>query len=472
MEVNAGGEMLADFIGTLVKLLSRPVVWWQLIAVGAALVLADWVSKRVSALIDRKFFSVLARQKQADELRIETEGRFTMDPDARRQLVGRWRLIEALVAGSRQIIYPLLSIVFAYAAYVLLGLFGMFNGLIGSIIFLLWIYLFYSFLIGLIYAVGNRKKVRYYHTRLLIPLFLLFVGSRLLSSVVNLNALTSQPLLTLFGESLTLGGLLLVVVGLPLWLVATGAIRDVLLWVLSRRRAEEQTRGDGSLVAALTLLRYLLIVVGLFVTLALLGLNATTIAAITGGLSIGIGLALQDVLRNFLGGLIVLFEGTVKPGDWVEVGGHEGEVENLSIRATIVRTFDNVEFIVPNQEWLTETVTTFTRTNRQGRTRVPISVAFGSDVQAVQALLVATALQHPLVLPEPQPLAPILDFGTFSINYIVLAWVADAKDRALVGSELRMMFWNALKAHGIQVPYPQSDVHLRAAPPGLAEAEG
>jgi small-conductance mechanosensitive channel len=348
----------------------------------------------------------------------------------------------------------------------------MFNGLIGSIIFLLWIYLFYSFLIGLIYAVGNRKKVRYYHTRLLIPLFLLFVGSRLLSSVVNLNALTSQPLLTLFGESLTLGGLLLVVVGLPLWLVATGAIRDVLLWVLSRRRAEEQTRGDGSLVAALTLLRYLLIVVGLFVTLALLGLNATTIAAITGGLSIGIGLALQDVLRNFLGGLIVLFEGTVKPGDWVEVGGHEGEVENLSIRATIVRTFDNVEFIVPNQEWLTETVTTFTRTNRQGRTRVPISVAFGSDVQAVQALLVATALQHPLVLPEPQPLAPILDFGTFSINYIVLAWVADAKDRALVGSELRMMFWNALKAHGIQVPYPQSDVHLRAAPPGLAEAEG
>ena len=152
----------------------------------------------------------------------------------------------------------------------------------------------------------------------------------------------------------------------------------------------------------------------------------------------------------------------MKPGDWVEVGGHEGEVDNLSIRATIVRTFDNVEFIVPNQEWLTSTVTTFTRNNRQARTRVPISVSFGSDVQAVQTLLVETALQHPMVLAKPRPLAPIVNFGQFSIDYIVLAWVSDAKDRALVASELRMTYWNALKAHGIEVPYPQSDIHVRS----------
>lgn len=461
MEVNVGADILADLVGTLLKLLSRQVVLRQLLATGIALILAQMASRRVSAWVDHKFFSVLARQKETDEIRLE-EGR--LDPESRQQLIGRWRTIEALVAGSRQIVYPLLAIVLSYAAFFFFGLLGWFNGLLINIIFLLWIFLFYRFAIGLIYAVGNRQKVQYYHTRLLTPLFILFVGGRLLRDVVNVPALLGQPLLTLFEESITIGGFLLVVIGFPLWFIATGAIKDVLYWLLSRRQQRRQPQG-GSLVASLTLLRYLLIVIGLFVTFSLLGLNATTIAAITGGLSIGVGLALQDVLRNFLGGLIVLFEGTVKPGDWVEVGGHEGEVDNLSIRATIVRTFDNVEFIVPNQEWLTSTVTTFTRTSRQARTRVPISVSFGSDVQAVQTLLIETALQHPLVMAEPRPLAPIVSFGQFTIDYIVLAWVADAKDRAQVASELRMTYWNALKAHGIEVPYPQSDVHVRSGLP-------
>ena len=467
MEVNVGGELLAELVGTLIKLLSRQVVLRQLLAVGIALVVAQIASRRVSAWVDHRFFSVLARQKETDEIRLEE---VPLDPDTRRQLMGRWRTIEALVAGSRQIVYPLLAIILSYTAFFLFGLLGWFNGLLINIIFLLWIFLLYGFFIGIIYAVGNREKVQYYHTRLLTPLFILFVGARLLRDVVNVPVLLSQPLLTLFEESITIGGFLLVVLGFPLWVIATGAIEDVLHWFLSRRRRRTRVE-SGSLVASLTLLRYLLIVIGLFVTFSLLGLNATTIAAITGGLSIGIGLALQDVLRNFLGGLIVLFDGTVKPGDWVEVGGHEGEVDNLSIRATIVRTFDNVEFIVPNQEWLTSTVTTFTRNSRQARTRVPISVSFGSDVQAVQTLLIETALQHPLVLAEPQPLAPIVNFGQFTIDYIVLAWVADAKDRAQVASELRMTYWNALKENGIEVPYPQSDIHVHSELPPATGAD-
>lgn len=464
MEVNVGGELLADLVGTLLKLLSRQVVMQQLLALAVALVAARVASRRMSAWIDRKFFSVLARQKAIDETRFE-EGR--LDSETKRQLMGRWRIIEALVAGSRQIVYPLLAILFTYGAFLLFGLLGWFNGLLLNIIFLLWIFLLYHFAIGIIYAVGNRRKVQYYHSRLLSPLFILFIGWRLLSDVVNVPSLLGQPLLTLFEESITIGGFLLLVVGFPLWLLATGAIEDVLYWLLARRRNRLEL---GSLVASLTLLRYLLIIVGLFVTFSLLGLDATTIAAITGGLSIGVGLALQDVLRNFLGGLIVLFDGTVKPGDWVEVGGHEGEVDNLSIRATIVRTFDNVEFIVPNQEWLNSTVTTFTRNNRQARTRVPISVSFGADVQAVQTLLIETALQHPMVLAEPRPLAPIVNFGQFTIDYIVLAWVADAKDRAQVASELRMTYWTTLKAHGIEVPYPQSDVHVRNELPPAGDA--
>ncbi len=127
----------------------------------------------------------------------------------------------------------------------------------------------------------------------------------------------------------------------------------------------------------------------------------------------------------------------------------------------MVRSFDNVEYIVPNQDWLNSTVTTFTRSSRLVRTRVAVGVSYDADPHLVQALLVETAAQHPDVLPEPPPLAPLVNFGPSSLDFMVLAWVEDATIKGKVAGELRLQIWDTLKANSIEIPYPQQDVHIR-----------
>jgi small-conductance mechanosensitive channel len=154
-------------------------------------------------------------------------------------------------------------------------------------------------------------------------------------------------------------------------------------------------------------------------------------------------------LKNFLGGIIVLFEGAVRPGDWVEVAGTEGEIDKLSIRSTTVRTADNIEYIVPNQDWSTRTLKTFTRSSRSVRARIPIGVSNKANPRTVQQMLVETVRQHPDVMAEPSPMAPLVNFGASTINFEVFAWVEDARIKARVVAEVRLLLWDALRAHEI-----------------------
>ena len=280
----------------------------------------------------------------------------------------------------------------------------------------------------------------------------------ILNVVGDLTAITSARVLPLAEGWLTLRTIFLITFGFYLWVMSLSLIKDLVEAALGRRAHVNA----GSLDAGLTLIQFGLVGVGIFGVLRVLQVNAATIAAITGGLSIGVGLALQDVLKNFLGGIIVLFEGSVRPGDWVEIAGTEGAIDKLSIRSTVVRSFDNVEYIVPNQDWLNSTVTTFTRNNRLVRTRVPIGVSYDADPHIVQALLVETATRHPEVLAEPPPVAPLIAFGASSIDFLILAWVEDATIKGKVASELRLQIWDALEANGIEIPYPQQDIHIRS----------
>ena len=192
------------------------------------------------------------------------------------------------------------------------------------------------------------------------------------------------------------------------------------------------------------------------------------------GLSIGFGFALQDVIKNFLGGIIVLLEGSVRPGDWVEIAGTEGAIDKLSIRSTIVRTFDNVEYIVPNQDWLNSTVTTFTRAIGSSAPAYPSASATTPIPISCRSCSSKRAARHPDVLGDPPPLAPLVNFGLYSLDFIVLAWLEDAMDKAKVAGELRMQISDALTDNSIEIPYPQQDIHIRSsatpAPTSLAVA--
>jgi small-conductance mechanosensitive channel len=290
------------------------------------------------------------------------------------------------------------------------------------------------------------------------PLFGVVVALLFVNTITPLDSLAAATLFPVQDGWLTLGAVLAVIFGFYLWIMGLNLAKD-LIKALAERRGQVNI---GSLDAGLTLVKYVLVAGGFYVVLRVLQVDTTTVAAITGGLFIGIGLALQDVIKNFLGGIIVLFEGSVRPGDWIEIAGAEGEVANLSIRSTVVRTFDNVEYIVPNQDWLNSTVTTFTRNSRKVRTRVPIGVSYDANPHVVQELLLEVARAHPDVLSEPSPLAPLVAFGESSVDFLVLAWVEDAKIKGKVAGELRLRIWDAFQANGIEIPYPQRDLHIRS----------
>ena len=467
-------QALTDFWLSFTKLFLRPAVQIQLLAAAAALLLAWLLTRGLSGALQRRNVARVARvraeiiteerarlaaQQDSGDLPEDASSELLIDEQAVDEaLLRRLGVRQRIYLFAIQLIYPLPAIVLLYGAYVYFVANGWFAGLLANLISLMALYLAYRLAIGLAYALANPQRVRYYHHRLFGPLFGVVVALLFVNTITPLDSLAAATLFPVQDGWLTLGAVLAVIAGFYLWIMGLNLAKDMIK-ALAERRGQVNI---GSLDAGLTLVKYVLVAGGFYAILRVLQVDTTTVAAITGGLFIGIGLALQDVIKNFLGGIIVLFEGSVRPGDWIEIAGAEGEVANLSIRSTVVRTFDNVEYIVPNQDWLNSTVTTFTRNSRKVRTRVPIGVSYDANPHVVQALLLEVARAHPDVLSEPPAIAPRVEFGESSVDFLVLAWVEDAKIKGKVAGELRLRIWDAFQANGIEIPYPQRDLHIRS----------
>lgn len=504
METGANApQVLADLWASILKIIGRPAIQQQLligaIALGLAWGITHWITRRLQQRENARSASLRAEILAEARLRLDEIDRQEQEPgeeepssivedltadEARLYYATLLQDDAALMAAVKErsgsssrlpallqtVLFPLLTILFLYAGYVFAVAEGWYSGLIVDLIVLSAFYFLYRLALGIAYAFGDAAKVAYYQYRLFGPLVAVIVILLALNVVGDLSALAGARVMPLADGWLTLGTIFAVTFGFYLWIMTVSLIKDIIKAVAGRR-AHVNT---GSLDAALTLIQYGLVALGLFGVLRTLQVNAATIAAITGGLSIGVGLALQDVLKNFLGGIILLFEGSVRPGDWVEIAGTEGAIDKLSIRSTVVRTFDNVEYIVPNQDWLNSTVKTFTRSSRLVRTQVPVGVTYAADPHFVRELLTETAAQHPDVLSEPPPLAPLVGFGASSLDFLVLAWVNDATIKGKVASELRLQIWDVLMANEIEIPYPQQDIHIRSGlhplPAGPADA--
>lgn len=475
MNADSSWAQLVDLFEIIVKFMGRATVQRQLVALVLVAVVAWAVNWAFLRWIDRRAAQAAAKEGGDDEVSDVAEqleaAEHGEDYDVELPEPpppSNWeRLRHAVVAIARNLTLALLALALAQGVFWFFQSQGWFAGLIRIAVQLLWWFLVYRTLLGILYAVFDEDMIAHHHRRFFTPLFVVLVFLAILSQLTSPAALSDSLVLPQFLGTMTLGAVFIATVGFYLWIALTELLKDVLQAVVNARRTEN----IGATQATLTLWRYGFIALGLVVVLRVLGLDPTTVAAITGGLSIGVGLALQDVLKNFLGGIILLFEGTVRPGDWVEISGTEGAVDKLSIRSTVVRTFDNVEYIVPNQDWLNSTVTTYTRNSRRTRARVPIGVSYDSDVRQVQEILLGLARSHPDVLQDPPPLAPLIGFGDSSVDFVVLAWVEDALIKGKVAGELRLMIWDAFKEHGIEIPYPQRDLHLRSGlPVGLPES--
>ena len=210
---------------------------------------------------------------------------------------------------------------------------------------------------------------------------------------------------------------------------------------------------------------YLGFVVAALTAVAYTGFDITNLAIVAGALSIGIGFGLQSIVNNFVSGLIILFERPIKVGDWVSVNNFEGHVRRISVRSTEIETFDRTNVIVPNSEFISNPIVNLTHRNALGRIVIPVGVSYQSDPEFVRELLLKAAQECPEVLSTPAPNVTLTDFGASSLDFEIRAYIADVNSRLGVASDVRLRVFRALADAGIEIPFPQTDVHMRDLDP-------
>lgn len=218
----------------------------------------------------------------------------------------------------------------------------------------------------------------------------------------------------------------------------------------------------GARVAIGTIARYLILFVGLLVILQSAGIDLTAFNVLAGAVGIGVGFGLQNIASNFISGLIILLERPVKVGDRIEVGDIDGKVIAIGARSTRVRTNDNITIIVPNSNFIEQNVINWSFEDQSVRFRLPIGVAYESDLGLVKKLLLEVAAENADVLKDPGPAVRLIEFGDSSINLQLWVWTRDKLHRRTVFlSALNFAVWEKFAEHGIEIPFPQRDLHVK-----------
>lgn len=215
------------------------------------------------------------------------------------------------------------------------------------------------------------------------------------------------------------------------------------------------------------ILQIIIYFVAFLITMNILGVDLTSLTVLSGALGIGLGFGLQKIASNFVSGMILLIERSLKPNDLIELeDGTIGWVRKSSSRSTVIETIDGKEVIVPNEEFITKRVTNWTLNKPNARVTINFGVSYNSDIEKARDLALAATIAHPRCQADPAATCFLDNFGDSSVDFIVYFWIKDVNEGLRnVKSEVMFSIWNAFKENNIEIPFPQRDLHLRTALP-------
>lgn len=419
---------MTDPILAYLRLLTNEIITRQLVAFAIVLVLS-WIIQFLLRRLLNQF-----------------EPRFEKTPRIRH-----------LLMVMHLILWPALARLFGQLALIIFAELIWYAGILGWAISFMTLWLFYRLIIALLQVMLTPEQAGVVGQKIVLPLTgvaVLLQGLGLMDDVLRWSVTPRADL------QVTVGSVITGLVTLVISYVLSQAIEQYLA-----HRFFPQINANRALAQALSRLSsYAIIIFGIIMALISVGVNFTALAVVAGGLSVGIGFGLQEIVSNFISGFILMFERSIGPGDVLRVDDNLGVVRHINVRSMIIRTQDNVELIVPNSKFLTETVTNFTRTQDLVRVRVSVGVSYSSDPRQVEQILLETA-DHPRVLSRPAPTVQFTDFGESSLNFDLLVWTDNAAQMAPLASDLRFKIWEALQANNIEIPFPQRDLHLRSGVP-------
>jgi small-conductance mechanosensitive channel len=212
-------------------------------------------------------------------------------------------------------------------------------------------------------------------------------------------------------------------------------------------------------------IRYLVGITGAMVAFQFIGIDLSGLAVIFGLLSVGIGFGLQNVTSNFVAGIILLFERPIAVGDRITVGETEGDIMAINMRATVIRSIDNITIIVPNSEFIASRVMNWSHGDKKLRLNIDVGVSYTSDLDVVLRSLIEVAQENSMVLKSPEPMVHFMEFGDSSWNMRIRCWVADPKYHWQVRSDINCAIVRKFRENGVEIPYPQRDLHVRSSVP-------
>jgi len=257
-----------------------------------------------------------------------------------------------------------------------------------------------------------------------------------------------------------------IIVGIAM-VVGLAVLVSLLKRILRERILPRAGLNRGVSIAISTLIGYGVMLLGVLIILPVMipGFDLHTLSLVLGAISFGIGFGLRNIADNFVSGVILLIERPIKVGDRIEVGDTYGDVTEIRARSTTVRTNDNVDIIVPNSEFISGKVTNISHRDNRVRFRIPVGVHYKSDVHQVARVLVEAALDCPDVLKSPEPEAKFLSFGDFALNFEVWVWTETMFNRPQrLRSGVNFQIWDHFKRAGIEIPYPQQEIHVKELP--------